>query len=619
MCGVVAIFSRRKPIEPDILARATDRLRHRGPDGEGFWFSPDRRIGLGHRRLSIIDLATGDQPIASEDAQTHIVVNGEFYGYDSIQRELEASGHLLRTRSDSEIALHLYEDLGVECLRRLRGEFAFVLWDERNRTVFAARDRFGIKPLFYAWHDETLFIASEVKALFAAGVPARWDTESFYNALTSAGGQARTLFAGIRQIPPGHHLIATQDQIRIVQYWDFNFRIERFPPPQRSDEDWAAAFRSALDEAVRIRLRADVPVACYLSGGIDSSAILGLAAKHQSRPIHAFNISFDSPRYDEQEIAREMAAVAGAEFVTVPARQDDLADHFADAIEHAEMLCSNAHGVAKYLLSRVVRDAGFKVALTGEGADEILAGYGEFRFDMRSQVAVPPTVGGAVAPLDTVRKRLGFAPYWMETQAAAARSVQVFMAKEFLQRFPRIDCYRSFISEINVPAQLAGRHPLNQSLYLCSKSRLPNYILTMLSDRMEMAHSVEGRLPFLDHHLVELMSAQPVSQKIRGTTEKFVLREATRDVVSDTVYRRPKHIFRAPPAALRHGEGLNSLIQDMLRGPALAAIPYLDQKRIVAFLDRLPSFDDKMLVRSDPVLMRLASACVLQQRFRLAT
>ena len=618
MCGVVAIFSRKEPIEPGILARATDRLRHRGPDGEGFWISPDRRIGLGHRRLSIIDLATGEQPIASEDGHTRIVVNGEFYGYESIQRELEASGHRLRTRSDSEVALHLYEDLGVECLHRLRGEFAFVLWNETSRTVFAARDRFGIKPLFYAWHNETLFIASEVKALFAAGVPARWDAESFYHALTTAGGQARTLFAGILQIPPGHYMIATQKQVRITQYWDFNFRNERFPPPQRSDEDWATEFRNALDEAVRIRLRADVPVACYLSGGIDSCAVLGLAARHSPRPICAFNISFDDPRFDEKEVAREMAAKAGAEFVTIPVRQDDLADHFADAIEQAETLCHNAHGVAKYLLSRVVRDAGFKVVLTGEGADEILAGYPEFPFDMRPRVGVPVRPNGGLAPLNTVRKRLGFVPFWMETGAAAAQPVQSLMAKQFLERFRRSDCYRTLVSEINVPAQLAGRHPLNQSLYLRAKSRLPNYILTMLSDRMEMAHSIEGRLPFLDHHVVEVMSIQPVSQKIRGTTEKYVLREATRDVVSDTVYRRRKRSFVTPPAMLRRRERLNTLVQDMLRGPALAAIPYLDQRRIVAVLDRLSSFDDRRLMHADRMLMRLASACVLQERFRLA-
>jgi asparagine synthase (glutamine-hydrolysing) len=192
------------------------------------------------------------------------------------------------------------------------------------------------------------------------------------------------------------------------------------------------------------------------------------------------------------------------------------------------------------------------------------------------------------------------------------------MAKEFLQRFPKSDCYRNLISEIDVPAQLAGRHPLNQSLYLGAKSRLPTYILTLLSDRMEMAHSVEGRLPFLDHHVVELMSAQPVSQKIRGTTEKYVLREAVRDVVTDTVYRRRKHAFVTPAATQQRGERLNTLVQDMLRGPALAAIPYLDQRRVVDFLDRLPSLHDKELTRCDRFVMRLASACVLQERFRLA-
>lgn len=619
MCGIVAIFSRRKPIEPEVLARATDRLRHRGPDGEGLWISSDRRVGLGHRRLSIIDLATGDQPIVNEETNARIVVNGEFYGYEPIQRELETSGHRLRTRSDSEIALHLYEDLGAECLHRLRGEFAFVLWDERSRTVFAARDRFGIKPLFYAWHDETLYIASEVKALFAAGVPARWDAESFYHALTSAGGQARTLFAGVMQIPPGHYMIATQEQVRISQYWDFDFRDERRPPSRRSDEDWAAELRGALDEAVRIRLRADVPVACYLSGGIDSCAVLGLAARHQHRPIRAFNISFDDPRYDEKEIAREMAAKAGAEFVAVPVRQDELADHFADAIEQAEVICNNAHGVAKYLLSRVVRDAGFKVVLTGEGSDEILAGYPDYRIDITRPAGARTVLNGVVPPLDTVRRRLGFAPFWMEFRAGAAQLMRSFMAKEFLERFPGTDCYSTLISEINVPARLAGRHPLNQALYLGAKSRMPNYVLTMLSDRMEMAHSIEGRLPFLDHHVVEVTTAQPVSQKIRGTTEKYVLREATRDVVSDTVYRRRKHPFSTPPAALQQGKRLNALVQDMLRGPALAAMPYLDQKRIVSLLDQLPSFDDKRLISIDRMLMRFASACVLQERFRLAT
>ena len=202
MCGIVALFSHRSPIAAEVIQRATQRLHHRGPDAQRYWISSDDRVALGHARLSIIDLETGDQPIASEDDRIRIVVNGEFYGYEAIRRELEQSGHRLRTRSDSEIALHLYEELGPQCVHRLRGEFAFILWDATNRTIFAARDRFGIKPLFYAYHNDTIYLASEVKALFAAGVPARWDPESIYYAVEFGGHQVRTLFDGILQTPP---------------------------------------------------------------------------------------------------------------------------------------------------------------------------------------------------------------------------------------------------------------------------------------------------------------------------------------------------------------------------------------------------------------------------------
>src|SRR5262245_733990 len=245
MCGIVALFSRRGPIPEAALQRAIQSLHHRGPDGQGRWISPDRRVGLGHTRLSIIDLTSGDQPIASEDEQAQIVVNGEFYGYEAIQRELEQSGHRLRTRSDSEIALHLYEDLGVQCLHRLRGEFAFVLWDQKSRCILAARDRFGIKPLFYAEHNGTLYFASEVKALFAAGVPARWDAESVYHSVEIGGYQMRTLFDGIFQIPPGHYLIASEKHVQISQYWDFHYPRADHAVPQRSDADWAREFRFA--------------------------------------------------------------------------------------------------------------------------------------------------------------------------------------------------------------------------------------------------------------------------------------------------------------------------------------------------------------------------------------
>jgi asparagine synthase (glutamine-hydrolysing) len=622
------------------MQRATQSLYHRGPDGQRHWIAPDGRVALGRARLSIIDLTTGDQPIASEDGRVRIVVNGEFYGYESIQRELEKAGHHLRTRSDSEIALHLYEDLGAQCLHQLRGEFAFVLWDETNRTVFAARDRFGIKPLFYAFRGETLYFASEVKALFAAGVPARWDAESVSQSVELGGHQLRTLFDGVFQVPPGHYLLATDKHVQLIQYWDFDYPKTGHNGAQRSDAEYVAEFRQALEEAVRLRLRADVPVGCYLSSGLDSCAVLGLAAKHHPDPIRAFTLTFDRAEYDEEKEAREMAAKAGADFFPIPIRQDDLADHFADAILQSETFCINAHGVAKYLLSRAVRNAGYKVVITGEGSDEILGGYAHFRRDMLlynrdgqdpATVAVlledlnklnPVSRGlllphGEARPLGNVVRLLGFVPSWMETFSARSLKMQDLLAQDFREKFGERDGYQALLSGVDVRGQLTGRDPVHQSLYLWAKTLLPNYILTMLGDRMEMAHSIEGRVPFLDHHVVEVIRSQPVTQKIRGMTEKYVLRESVRDVITDTVYRRQKHPFLSPPATLNPDEKLSTLVQDTLRSPTFATIPFFDQKKVIGLLDNLNAMDESSRVANDQILMILVSACVLQNGFHL--
>jgi asparagine synthase (glutamine-hydrolysing) len=641
MCGIVAAFSRRHPVSEAGLQRATQRLFHRGPDGRRHWVSQDRRVALGHARLSIIDLVTGDQPIASEDGRTRIVVNGEFYGYEEIQRELERSGHRLRTRSDSEIALHLYEDLGPQCLHRLRGEFAFVVWDETHRVLFAARDRFGIKPLFYAFHDETLYLASEVKALFAAGVPARWDPGSVAQSVEYGGHQICTLFDGIFQVPPGHYLLATEKHLQLVPYWDFNYPRTGEGQRARSDADYLAEFRHVLEEAVRLRLRADVPVGCYLSGGLDSCAVLGLAARHRRDPIRAFTLTFDRGAYDEEPQAKEMAMKAGAEFTRIPIRQDDLAEHFDDAIVQSETFCINAHGVAKYLLSRAVRDAGCRVVMTGEGSDEILGGYAHFRRDMllyNNEEQDPAAVAtllrelndsnpvsrglllphGEALPLVGLRRVLGFLPSWIETFSARSATIRGLLADDFLRGFAQHEPYHALLSGLDVRGQLIGRAAVHQSLYLWSKTMLPGYILTMLGDRMEMAHSVEGRVPFLDHHVVETIRSQPVAQKIRGMTEKYVLREAVRDVITDTVYRRQKHPFLSPPATLNPRNKLHALVQDRLRSSTMASIPFFDQKKVIGLLDSLQSMDEGARVANDPILMILTSACVLQERFQLA-
>ena len=604
---------------PETVEKATRSLRHRGPDGQNYWLSSDRHVALGHARLSIIDLTTGDQPIANEDESLHIIVNGEFYGYELIQKELIQRGHRLRTNSDSEIALHLYEESGVRSLERLRGEFAIVLWDSTRRTLFAARDRFGIKPLFYASHNDTLFLASEAKALFAAGVPARWAPEAIYDAGGFGGPQRRTLFHGVFQIPPGHYMVATETEIRVTKYWDFDYPKEAEAPPLRCDADYAEEFLTTFEEAVRLRLRADVPVGCYLSGGIDSCAVLGLAARHHAGAVRAFTLTFDRQEYNEEAIAREMAAKAAAEFFPVPMRQDELGEHFGDAIAQAEILCVNSHGVAKYLLSRAVRNAGYKVVLTGEGSDEILGGYLHFRRDMSSNGAVHPASISRARPLEEVRKLLGVVPGWMETSAALSLKMHGVFADDFIHRHRERDQYASFFNDLDVANQLSGRHRLNQSLYLWSKTRLPNYLLVLLGDRMEMANSVEGRVPFLDHRVVEVMRSQPISQKIRGATQKFILREAARGFITDTVYRRPKHPFLSPPATLDPNGRLAVYMQDTLRGPILSSMPFFDKKKIITVLDNMAYGDENARVANDQILMMTLSACVLQDRYRPST
>ncbi len=640
MCGIIGVFSRRGPVSPVVLERATQSMYHRGPDGQRRWIASDGKVGLGHARLSIIDLSTGDQPIASEDERTRIIVNGEFYGFEAIQKELESRGHRLRTRSDSEIALHLYEDFGTQCLHYLRGEFAMVLWDQTRRQLMAARDRFGIKPLFYAWHEEKLYLASEVKALWAAGVPARWDEQGVYNSVSMGGHMGRTLYDGVFQIPPGHFLLATEKHVQINQYWDFDYPAKQNNQATRADEEYKEEFRAALEEAVKIRLRADVPVGVYLSGGLDSCAVLGLAAKHHPGAVKAFTLTFEQAAYDEGPIAKEMAALAGAEFHPIPIGQRDLADNFADAIAQAETLCVNAHGVAKYLLSRAVRDAGYKVVITGEGSDEILGGYPHFRRDMllynregQDEAAIAELLqwldqqntvsrglllpDGEIGPMDAVKRILGYAPSWIETFSSRQVKMRPLLDAGIQAKYGASEGNYGILDEVDVRGQLAGRDELNQSLYLWSKTAMASYILTMLGDRMEMAHSIEGRVPFLDHKVVETIVRQPVNQKVRGMTEKYVLREAVKDVITDTVYRRQKHPFLSPPATLNPEDTFNTYVQDILRGPVLKSLPFFDQKKVVALLDELPGMDTGPRTANDQILMLLVSMCALQQRYGL--
>jgi asparagine synthase (glutamine-hydrolysing) len=646
MCGIVAVVSKNGGISAGDVQRATLRLRHRGPDGQQVWVSADGRAGLGHARLSIIDLETGAQPIANEDERLRIIINGELYDFERIRKELEQGGHVFRTRSDSEIALHLYEDRGARALHALRGEFALAIWDARDRQLFAARDRFGIKPLYYTTHAGRFYLASEIKAFADFGVPLRWNRDALFDTHFVAHPPDRTLFEGVYQVPPGCCLLTDGEQVRVMTYWDFNYpRMDATHASHAAEttngtagavpdeREWVERLRGAFEEAIRLRLRADVPVACYLSGGIDSCAVLGFASRLSPTPLRAFTLSFDHADYDEVDIAREQAMRSGAEFCRIDVSSDDLADSFPGAIYHAERPFLNAHAVAKYMLSRAVRDAGIKVVLTGEGSDEIFAGYPHFRRDqvlhgtngyapeerarlLRELEAANRSSAGTLLPqgttlLESVQHVLGFVPASLESWAQIGHGLLRVGSDEFIEAYRERDAFRILLNCLDVERQLTGRDAVNQSLYIWSKTMLPGYILGNLGDRMEMAHSVEGRLPFLDHFVVEEAARMPVGMKIRGMTEKYVLREATRSVLIDKVYGRQKHPFMTPPATMQTSGRLYTFMQDTLRGKLLDGPGIYDRAKVQAILDAVPSMDHAARGRADALLMWVTSICLL--------
>ncbi len=642
MCGIVGALHGDEPIARGRLAAAVHAIGHRGPDRAGLWSAPDGRMALGHARLSIIGLTNGDQPLVNERRDVHCVVNGEFYGYRAIRESLCADGARFATDSDSEIALHLYERQGVECVHQLRGEFAIVIADERRRCLIGIRDRFGIKPLFYTVRGRNVYFASEIKALVALGLQPRWDRDAFFSECHQARAPHRTLFAGVFAVPPGCIAIAREGRVDIRSYWDMNYPTrETLANDRRSDEEVVEGFRAVFDDAVSQRLVADVEVAAYLSGGIDSSAVLGIAQRKLSRPIRAFTVCFEDALYDEGNLARQTAAFTGAAFAPVPVTPRHLADAFSDALWHAETPMLNGHGVAKFLLSRAVRDAGIKVVLTGEGADEMLAGYPHFRRDLILQgaddrgstttaqllsdlTAANPTSRGLLSPagetapgLDMLERRLGWAPSYLESFSTLAARIHPLFNDDYREQQVAAGAYAELLDSIDIRGRLDERDPVNQSLYLWGRTHLPHYVLTNLGDRMEMAHSIEGRVALLDHHVAEYAAQLPVRHKIRGLREKHVLREAVRDCVLPEIYDRQKLPFMSPPAR-RGGDALTEFYQDVLQSRALQAQPFFDPQRARAFIRRVAELPEQERGACDGAMLLLVSTCVLQDRFGMS-
>jgi len=568
MCGIVGTLNltRVHPIDEHLLLEMLAMVRHRGPDQFGIY--RDNQVGLGNARLSIIDLGGGQQPISNEDETVWVVFNGEIFNYIELRPGLEAKGHRFATASDTEVIVHLYEEYGPACLEHFNGQFAIAIWDKRSGELMLARDRLGIRPLFYTIAAGSLIFGSEIKAMLVdPRVKAEMDPISLDQVFTFwTTVSPRTIFRDILEVPPGHFLVAKDGQVRVQRYWGLTFP-EDDAIEERPEEYYAERLRELLVDATRLRLRADVPVGAYLSGGLDSSTITTLIRNHTSNYLRTFSIAFSDPDFDERGYQEAMVAFLGTDHSRVECTQADIGRVFPQVLWHTEMPILRTSPAPMYLLSQLVHENGFKVVLTGEGADEFLAGYNIFKeAQVRRFWARQPD--SRMRPL-LLRKLY---PYIHQLSDQGGAYLEAFFKAELTDVKDPVYSHtvrwrntaalkRLFSGEMQ--AAVTGHDPvsdlrqelnsafqrwapLSQAQYIESTLFMSEYLLSSQGDRMLMAHSVEGRFPFLDYRVVEFCNHIPPRFKLRGLDEKHVLKQSMRGLLPAEVCHRPKQPYRAP-------------------------------------------------------------------------
>jgi asparagine synthase (glutamine-hydrolysing) len=586
MCGIVGIcsFSEPRPIDSALLAAMNDTIVHRGPDSAGT-YEDAGRVGLAMRRLSIIDVAGGDQPIANEDRTVWVVYNGEIYNFRELRAELERAGHHFQTHSDTEILVHGYEQWGDDFVTRLRGMFAFALWDARRRRLLLARDRVGEKTLFYTIVGGQLLWGSEIKALLRhPDVERSIRPAAINHFLTYLYVPAPlTMFQGIAELRPGHRLVAEDGRVRVDPYWDLRYDVDR----EMTLDQAVEGLRAHLDESVRMRLISDVPLGGWLSGGIDSGSVVALMAKHSNAPVNTFSIGYATggAAYDERAYAREVATRYGTQHVEFEMHPDLIA--IAPALVRAfDQPSADSTAIPTWYLSQCTRQH-VTVALSGLGGDEVAAGYERYRGALLGEHLgwVPGWLRrGVLQPLaDSLpdprsgsqwtqrAKRFvramesPFDERYFELLAQSSRSAREALLDPAICELIDLDEPRSHFHDTIEPVR--DSHPLNRALFADLKLYLPGDLLA-LTDRVSMAHSLEVRVPFLDHVLLEFAARIPPEYKLRRMERKYVLKRAVRDLLPDSFFRRRKMGFSAP-LAVWFREELRSFVEDTLSRTAI--------------------------------------------------
>jgi asparagine synthase (glutamine-hydrolysing) len=567
MCGIAGMmyFEQREP-DRAALERMAEAIRHRGPDDSGFWSEP--QIGLSFRRLSIIDLAEGHQPLANEDESVWIVFNGEIYNYKELRARLEERGHRFRTRTDTEVIVHLYEEYGEDCVNRLRGMFAFVIWDRRRKQLFGARDHFGIKPFYYHRNDDRFVFASEIKSILVCdGFKRAVRTESLLNYLTfQYVPEPWTMFEGIHKLPPAHYVKVTPDgNMSLHRYWD-----PMFEPVNRPMSEYIEEIRAKLHDSVKHHLVSDVERGCFLSSGIDSTAIA--ATMKRIEPIRTFSVGFDGPN-NETVIARRTAQALGTEHYDKVITRDDFFATLPKAIWHQDEPVADPSAIALYHVAQLAREH-VTVVLSGEGADELFGGYRIYR---EPQALAP--LAWLPLPLKRLLHRLAkLLPAGLTGRNYILRGTTpleerfVGNAKIFSEdlKAELVKVSRELLQSYENPVDVAGRYyartkhldPVSRMQYIDLNLWLPGDIL-MKADKMTMAHSLELRVPFLDKELFEVARKIPASHRIAAGTTKYVFRKAMEGIVPDFILNRPKLGFPVPMREWLRGARGNVLLEQM--------------------------------------------------------
>lgn len=566
MCGIAGYFNLQASPEPSLflLERMIWSLRHRGPDGFGFF--QNEQVGLAHARLSIIDLEGGWQPICNEEKTIWVIFNGEIFNYLELREQLIKRGHRFTTNSDTEVLVHLYEEKGENFVEELNGQFAIILYDIRRCSILLARDRMGIRPLFYTFHQGRFFFGSEIKAIFSADatIPRAMNPCALQDIFTfwSPVG-TETIFQGVSQLLPGHTLKVDRQGVHSQrQYWDIDLHVEESAGPP---EELVEELRELLIDSVRLRLRADVPVGAYLSGGLDSSTITSLIRHYTTNPLKTFSVVFEDKVYDERDQQALVVDYLNTDHHQVTCNYRTIAETFPDVIYHTELPILRTAPTPLYLLSGLVRHHGYKVVLTGEGADEILGGYDLFKeAKVRAFICRQPDSSCRAMLLKRLYPYLALSPTRSASYARQFFATDItpdadlfyshqlrWKNGEFLHRFladefikpdysPLAAITESFIDK------LTGLHYFKRAQYIESRLLLGNYLLSSQGDRMAMAHSVEGRYPFLDHRVVEFATRLPIRLKMKGLNEKYLLKRAMGDLLPRETLNRSKQPYMAP-------------------------------------------------------------------------